>query len=66
MRPAIRSLCTVFALAVPLLAQANLDEVVARTRAAFKVPGLMHLSQQALPRNAAGKLLKSDLRKVFA
>jgi hypothetical protein len=29
------------------------------------VPVRVHVSHQALPRNAGGKLVKSELRKVF-
>ena len=33
--------------------------------AAFKVPVRVHVSQAALPRNDGGKLVKTELRKVF-
>jgi long-chain acyl-CoA synthetase len=48
------------------VSEAALRDFAALRLAAFKVPALMRLSQEALPRNAAGKLVKSELRKVFA
>ena len=42
-----------------------LQDFAAERLAAFKVPVQVHLSSAALPRNAAGKLVKSELRKVF-
>jgi long-chain acyl-CoA synthetase len=49
-------------------AQANEDELrtfVAGRIAAFKVPEKILLSQEALPRNATGKLLKKELKLLF-
>ena len=47
------------------LSAAALQAFAAERLAAFKVPVQVHLSREALPRNAAGKLIKSELRKVF-
>jgi acyl-CoA synthetase (AMP-forming)/AMP-acid ligase II len=47
-----------------LSAQA-LQAFAAERLAAFKVPVRFHVSHQALPRNEGGKLVKSELRKVF-
>jgi long-chain acyl-CoA synthetase len=47
-----------------LSAQA-LQAFAAERLAAFKVPVRVHVSHQALPRNEGGKLVKSELRKVF-
>jgi long-chain acyl-CoA synthetase len=47
------------------VSEAALRDFAAQHLAAFKVPVAMRLSQDALPRNAAGKLVKSELRKVF-
>jgi long-chain acyl-CoA synthetase len=42
-----------------------LQDFAAERLAAFKVPVKVHLSDQALPRNDGGKLVKTQLRKVF-
>jgi long-chain acyl-CoA synthetase len=47
------------------VSEAALRDFAAQRLAAFKVPVAMRLSREALPRNAAGKLVKSELRKVF-
>ena len=47
------------------VSEAALQAFVAQRLAAFKVPVQLRLSQEALPRNDAGKLVKSELRKVF-
>jgi long-chain acyl-CoA synthetase len=39
---------------------------VAERLAAFKVPGVVHLTARTLPRNAAGKVLKRQLREELA
>lgn len=39
---------------------------VAERLAAFKVPSIVHLTAAALPRNAAGKVLKRELREELA
>ena len=44
---------------------AALQAFAAERLAAFKVPVDVRVSHQPLPRNAAGKLVKSQLRKVF-
>lgn len=44
---------------------AMLQDFVRARLAAFKVPVRVAFSDQALPRNAGGKLVKSELRKVF-
>ena len=44
---------------------AMLQDFVRARLAAFKVPVQMVISEQALPRNAGGKLVKGELRKVF-
>jgi long-chain acyl-CoA synthetase len=44
---------------------AMLQDFVRARLAAFKVPVQVVISRQSLPRNAGGKLVKSDLRKVF-
>jgi long-chain acyl-CoA synthetase len=33
--------------------------------AAFKVPSIIEIAAEALPRNAAGKILKRDIRDVL-
>jgi len=43
-----------------------LQDFVRARLAAFKVPVQVVILRQALPRNAGGKLVKSDLRKAFA
>ena len=47
------------------LSAAALQAFAAQRLAAFKVPVEMRLSHDALPRNQAGKLVKSELRKAF-
>jgi long-chain acyl-CoA synthetase len=47
------------------LSPAALQAFAAERLAAFKVPVKVRLSHEALPRNQAGKLVKSQLRKVF-
>jgi len=42
-----------------------LQDFTAERLAAFKVPVKVHVSYQALKRNEGGKLMKSELRKVF-
>ena len=42
-----------------------LQDFAAERLAAFKVPVKVHMSHHALPRNEGGKLVKSQLRKVF-
>jgi long-chain acyl-CoA synthetase len=42
-----------------------LQDFTAGRLAAFKVPVKVHVSYQALKRNEGGKLMKSELRKVF-
>jgi long-chain acyl-CoA synthetase len=44
----------------------ELRAFVAERIAAFKVPVKIVLSHEMLPRNAAGKILKSELRQLFA
>lgn len=44
---------------------AMLQDFVRARLAAFKVPVQMVISEQALPRNAGGKLVKGELHKVF-
>lgn len=44
---------------------AMLQHFVRARLAAFKVPVQVVISQQSLPRNAGGKLVKSELRKAF-
>jgi long-chain acyl-CoA synthetase len=44
---------------------AALQAFVRERLAAFKVPVEVVVSETALPRNAGGKLVKSDLRKAF-
>ncbi|HWX90732.1 MAG TPA: AMP-binding protein, partial [Rhizomicrobium sp.] len=48
------------------VSEAALRSFAAERLAAFKVPVRVHVSHEALPRNAAGKLVKSVLRKVFS
>jgi long-chain acyl-CoA synthetase len=45
---------------------AGLQAHVAGRLAAFKVPSVVHLTPDALPRNAAGKVLKRELRDTLA
>ena len=47
------------------VSEAMLQAFVAERLAAFKVPVKVLVSDAALPRNAGGKLVKSELRKVF-
>ena len=44
---------------------AGLQAHVAERLAAFKVPSIVHLTPDALPRNAAGKVLKRELRTTL-
>lgn len=44
---------------------ASLQDFVRQRLASFKVPVEVVISDRALPRNAGGKLVKSDLRKAF-
>jgi long-chain acyl-CoA synthetase len=44
---------------------AGLQAHVAGRLAAFKVPSIVHLTPDALPRNAAGKVLKRELRATL-
>ena len=46
------------------VAEAELRAFVARRIAAYKVPNLIVVRGQPLPRNPAGKMLKSNLRKL--
>lgn len=46
--------------------EASLREHVATQLAGFKVPSIVRISPDALPRNAAGKVLKRDLRESMA
>ena len=48
------------------LDEAELREFVHARIAAFKVPVRIVLRQEMLPRNANGKILKRELRKLFA
>jgi long-chain acyl-CoA synthetase len=50
-------------------ADASEDELrafVAARQAAFKVPVAIHFSREPLPRNANGKILKTELKKQVA
>ena len=44
----------------------ELQAFVGERLAAFKVPSLVTLVEEQLPRNAAGKILKRDLRDQLA
>jgi long-chain acyl-CoA synthetase len=44
----------------------ELKEFVAKRLAAFKVPARILFWPEPLPRNANGKILKSELKKLFA
>ncbi|MGT2515870.1 class I adenylate-forming enzyme family protein [Sphingomonas panni] len=46
--------------------EAELQQFVRARLAAFKVPVAVHFSDTVLPRNANGKILKSELRQMFA
>ncbi|MPM85684.1 Long-chain-fatty-acid--CoA ligase FadD13 [bioreactor metagenome] len=46
------------------VSEAQLREFVGQRLAAYKVPNLIVVRGQALPRNPAGKTLKSNLRKL--
>jgi acyl-CoA synthetase (AMP-forming)/AMP-acid ligase II len=48
------------------VSEGELRAFAAARLAAFKVPVSLRLSEQALPRNQAGKLMKQDLRRAFA
>lgn len=45
--------------------EAELQAFVAQRLAAFKVPVRVIVRNETLPRNANGKILKSELRKLF-
>jgi long-chain acyl-CoA synthetase len=47
------------------LSERALQAFAVERLAAFKVPVRVHVSQAALPRNEGGKLVKTELRKVF-
>jgi long-chain acyl-CoA synthetase len=47
------------------VSEAALRAFAAERLAAFKVPVKVLVSDAALPRNAGGKLVKSELRKAF-
>ncbi|MGI2258246.1 class I adenylate-forming enzyme family protein [Shewanella sp. GXUN23E] len=47
------------------VSEQNLRLHVASLLAAYKVPSRIHILDQNLPRNPAGKLLRSQLKKVF-
>jgi len=47
------------------VSEAGLRAFAAERLAAFKVPVQVRISQEALPRNAGGKLMKDRLRRVF-
>jgi len=47
------------------LSERALQAFAVERLAAFKVPVRVHVSQAALPRNDGGKLVKTELRKVF-
>lgn len=46
--------------------EAELQDFVRARLAAFKVPVMVRFSDTVLPRNANGKILKSELRQMFA
>jgi long-chain acyl-CoA synthetase len=48
-----------------LVSEVELQDFVRARLAAFKVPVRVRVWDAALPRNAGGKLMKQDLRKVF-
>jgi acyl-CoA synthetase (AMP-forming)/AMP-acid ligase II len=48
------------------VSESELQDFVRERLAAFKVPVRVQVSEEALPRNEGGKLMKQDLRKVFA
>lgn len=48
-----------------VLQPAELQQHVASRLAAYKVPSVLHLRDEPLPRNPAGKLLKSTLRELY-
>jgi long-chain acyl-CoA synthetase len=47
------------------LEPAELQRHVAARLASYKVPAVVHVQDEALPRNPAGKLLKSTLKALF-
>ena len=47
------------------MSEAELREWVAARLAAFKVPVRILFSDEVLPRNANGKILKRDLKALF-
>lgn len=47
------------------VSESELQDFVRARLAAFKVPVRVQVSNQALPRNEGGKLVKQDLRKAF-
>ena len=46
--------------------EAELQDFVRARLAGFKVPVAVRFSDTVLPRNANGKILKSELRQMFA
>jgi long-chain acyl-CoA synthetase len=52
--------------AIAPVSEDDLREFAGARMAAFKVPVQMVITSSPLPRNAGGKLVKRDLRKVFA
>jgi long-chain acyl-CoA synthetase len=48
------------------LSESELREFVHARIAAFKVPVRIVVREEMLPRNANGKILKRELRKLFA
>ena len=49
----------------PSATEAELQAWVRRHLAAFKVPVAIRFSQETLPRNANGKILKRELKALF-
>jgi long-chain acyl-CoA synthetase len=47
------------------VSEGELREFAAARLAAFKVPGTLRVSHDLLPRNEAGKLVKTALRRLF-
>jgi len=48
-----------------IVSEKALQDFAAQRLAAFKVPVEVRMSHHLLPRNAGGKLVKSELRKAF-